>query len=264
VRRLAGCDTSAVHVCTVPPPTHAGGVRTSPTATVGQEQNRLLASLPHSDYARLLPDLGEVRLDVKRVLALADEPMRHVYFPRDVVISLLVSMEDGSAVEGASVGNEGMVGLSVFLGNDAPTDEMVVQIAGTAAQIPVESFRKALERSSAMRAVLLHYTQALMSHLARAAGCNRAHSVQERSARWLLMTNDRLGRDSFRLTHESLAGLLGVRRASISEAAETLQRAGLVEYRAGWMTIVDRHGLEMAACEDYRLVRDAYARMYRC
>ncbi len=240
----------------------AAGVRTSTTASAGRERNLLLASLLDVDYARLLPDLRDVWLDAKRVVALGNEPMRHVYFPRDSVISLLVSMEDGSTVEGATIGNEGMVGLSVFLGRDTPNDEMVVQIAGAATQMTLGSFRRALDQSAAMRAVLLSYTQALMNHLARTAGCNRAHSVQERCARWLLTSHDRVRQDSFRLTHESLAGLLAVRRASVSEAAETLQRAGLVEYHAGWMTIVDRRGLEAAACEDYLLVRDGYARMF--
>jgi CRP-like cAMP-binding protein len=198
----------------------------------------------------------------QQVLAFPDEPIEYVHFPRTAVVSLLVPMEDGSAIEGATIGSEGMLGLQVFLGEGGAREEIVVQIAGEAARMRVSEFRQAVATSSGVRIALSNYTLALMNQFARTAGCNRLHSVTERCIRWLLMSRDRLGRNAFPLTQESLAVLLGVRRASVTQAAGALQRARLIEYHHGAITILDGPGLEAAACEDYRLCREAYDRIY--
>jgi CRP-like cAMP-binding protein len=227
----------------------------SPGVACPPEQNRLLGALPSQQLLQLATELVPVRLEAQQTLAFPDEPILHIYFPRDAVISLLVTMEDGKAVEGASVGNEGLVGLQVFLGDGTATDEVVVQIAGEAARMRVSAFRAAVERSGEFQALLQHYTLGMMKQLARTAGCNRLHSVEERCARWLLMGRERVGRDTFPLTHAGLASLLGVRRASVTEAAGVLQGQGLIEYHRGSITIRDPQRLEAAACEDYRLSR---------
>jgi CRP-like cAMP-binding protein len=226
------------------------------------ERNRLLAALAAQEYARVLPDLDSVQLQARQQLTALDEPTERVYFPRDAVVSMLVLMEDGKVVESAMVGNEGIVGLEVFLGNGLGREDIVVQIGGMAGSMRSSAFRTAVRQSVALQTLLQHYSLALMNQLARTAGCNRVHSVEERCARWLLMSEDRVGRDSFPLTHEFLARVLGVRRASVSQTAESLQRAGIIEYRQGWIRILDRSGLESVACEDYRLSRGAYDQMY--
>ena len=225
-------------------------------------QNRLLAALPAEDYESLRGDLSMVQLKSREHIAFPDESIDRVYFPRNAVLSMLVLMEDGRSVESAAVGNEGLIGLEVFLGDGLARDEIIVQIAGDALSMSATAFRAAVARSVALQQLLQRYSLALMNQLARTAGCNRVHSVDARCARWLLMSQDRVGRDQFQLTHEFLAKMLGVRRASVSQAAELLQRAGLIEYRQGWIHIVDRNGLEAAACEDYRLTRLAYDQLY--
>lgn len=226
------------------------------------ERNRLLAALSIEEQAKLACRMESACLKVHQVLAYPDEPQTYVYFPRDAVVTQLVLMQDGAAVEGATIGNEGLVGVAVFLGDTAPSEEMVVQVAGEAARMPAADFRHSIANSIKLQAQLQRYTLALMNQLGRTAGCNRLHSVEERCARWLMMTRDRMGRETFPLTHESLAGTLGVRRASVTEAAGTLHRAGIIDYSRGSMTILDSAGLEAAACEDYRLSREAYDRLY--
>ena len=226
------------------------------------EKNRLLEALASAEPAQIGAHLEPVCLHAHEVLAYPDEPLAHVYFPCDAVVTLLVPMEDGAAVEGATIGNEGLVGLGVFLGDAAPNEEMVVQIPGEAVRMRAADFRRAVARSGQMQTQLQRYTLALINQLGRTAGCNRLHSVDKRCARWLMMSRDRVGRDTFPLTHESLAGTLGVRRASVTEAAGTLQRAGIIDYHRGCITIRDSAGLEAAACEDYQLSREAYDRLY--
>ena len=222
------------------------------------EQNRLLASLPRCEYARLMCDLEPVRLEANRVLVVPGVPIGHVYFLRKAVVSLLVAMQDGSTIEGATVGNEGLVGLALFLGETTANESMVVQITGEAARMSAAAFHEALGHCAGLRLLLHRYTLALMNQLARTAGCNRLHSVHQRCSRWLLMSDDRLSGETIPITHECLAVLLGTRRASVSEAAEILRRAGLIEYRRGQISILDRAGLERAACEDYRMSKHAY------
>jgi hypothetical protein len=176
---------------------------------------------------------------------------------------MLVLMEDGQSVEGATIGSEGVAGLSVFLGDGSSQDEVICQVPGPAARMSADRFRAAYERSRALHDQLHRYTLALMGQIGRTAGCNRVHPIDERCARWLLMTADRCGADEFPLTQEFLAIMLGVRRPSVTVAAGVLQHAGLIRYRRGIVSIIDRAGLEDAACEDYRLTRDIYERMYQ-
>jgi CRP-like cAMP-binding protein len=171
-------------------------------------------------------------------------------------------MRNGTSIEGATVGNEGMVGVQVFLAEGRATEDLVVEIPGRAERLPAALFRAATEASPALRSLLQQYTLALMNQLARTAGCNRHHSVGERCARWLLMTRDRAGTDTLPITHESLAGLLGTRRASVTQVAGQLKRAGLIDYRHGRLTILDAPRLERIACEDYLLTREAYDRVF--
>jgi CRP-like cAMP-binding protein len=233
-----------------------------PLTDAPPEANRLLAALPAADYARLLPALEPVRLEHKQVLTRMDAPIDHVYFPRDAVTSILVPMDDGQDVEGATVGNEGLIGLPVFLGDAMGTELVICQVPGAAFQITIAAVREVAAQSPALVRAVHRYTLALMGQMNRTAGCNRIHPVDERCARWLLMTADRVGRDTFSLTQEFLAAMLGVRRASVTTAAGMLQQAGFITYRYGQVRIVDRDGLEQAACEDYRLSKALYDRLY--
>jgi CRP-like cAMP-binding protein len=184
-----------------------------------------------------------------------------VYFPRDAVIVLLAVMDDGTTIESATTGNEGMVGVEVCLGDELALAVVVVQIPGEALRMPAGAFRQAIQSDPQLRTSMLRYTLALMNQVARTAGCSRLHSITERCARWLLMSADRFGRDHLPLTHESLATLLGARRASITDSLGLLQRDGIIHYQRGHIRILNRRQLEQAACEDYRMSRAAYDRL---
>jgi CRP-like cAMP-binding protein len=232
-------------------------------APPAQEANRLLASLPQSEFDALAPDLHGVHIEHKQWISRPEEQIEYVYFPRGAVISILAPMADGQSVEGATVGLEGLVGLAVFLGEGMAQEEVICQVAGPGARVPADRFRAAFEQSPVLERQLRRYSLALMAQLIRTAGCNRAHPVEERAARWLLMTADRAGTDEFPLTQEFLAAMLGVRRPSVTVAAGLLQAAGLIRYRRGIVKILDRERLEESACEDYRLTRDIYERLYQ-
>jgi CRP-like cAMP-binding protein len=210
----------------------------------------------------LLPELDRVHLNARQQLASRDQSTEQVYFPRDAMMSMLVLMEDGKTVESAAIGNEGIIGLEIFLGDGRAQDIVMVQIGGEAMCMPANSFRTSVAASHSLQTLLQRYSLALINQIVRTAGCNRVHSINERCARWLLMCRDRVGQNQFPLTHDFLARTLGVRRASVSEAAENLQRAGLIRYRQGRINILDGPGLERAACEDYRLSKAAYDRIY--
>lgn len=231
-------------------------------AVCGHGRNEILAALAANGEALLGSGAQIVHLNERQVLALADEPIEYVYFPLSAVVSLLVPMEDGTAVEGATIGWEGMVGLHAFLGQSATAEELVVQVGGDAVRMLPDQFRSMVARHGELQKLLYGYTLAFIAQLARTAGCNQVHSVGQRVARSLLMHRDRVGQDTFPLTHESLATLLAVRRASVTQAAEALQASGVVTYRRGSMTIVDTRRLEAESCEDYRLSRDAYQALY--
>jgi CRP-like cAMP-binding protein len=226
------------------------------------ERNRLLAALPDADYQALATHFQVVDLRAQQVLAWPDEPIRHVYFERDGLVSVLVPMEDGKSVDGAIIGNEGMIGLQAFLGDGIAREELVQVTAGQAVRVPIAAFREFVAHCTALHTLLSRYTLALMTDMARAAGCNRLHSVEQRLARLLMVMVDRAGRETFALTHDVLASLLGARRASVTRAACALAAARLIDYRRGHLTITDRLGLTQVACEDYRHSRDAFVRMF--
>jgi CRP-like cAMP-binding protein len=184
-------------------------------------------------------------------------------FPRGAVISVIVTMDNGEAVEGATIGHEGMIGLAAFLDDGISIDDAVCQVAGPAARLDVQEFRAMAERSPILQHVLRRYTLALMGQLTRTAGCNRVHPVEERLARWLVMTQDRVGADEFTLAHDYIAAMLGVRRPSVTVVAGVLHQADLIEYRRGRIRIIDREGLQEAACEDYRVTEEIYERLFR-
>jgi CRP-like cAMP-binding protein len=229
----------------------------SPLRT-GAERNSLLAVLPGPEYACLIASAQVVQLRLGQQLASPEQGFARVYFPRQAVVSMLVLMDEAKTVETALIGNEGMVGLEVFLGDGIPSDLMLVQVGGEAVGVSASTFVALAAGSLAWQEMLQRYSVALMNQIARTAGCNRMHDVRQRCARWLLMTLDRVGRDEFPMTHEFLASMLGIRRASVSGVAESLQRCELIQYRQGRIRILDRVGLEGEACEDYRLSKAPY------
>lgn len=219
-------------------------------------ENRLLATLPHQEYDRLLPNLETVSLDFKLVLYAPEDPIEYVYFPNNgVVVSLLLVMEGSIAAEVGMVGTEGMVGLSVFLGAETTPFRAIVQVPGDAMRMKADVFKSSVNQGGALNGLLMRYTQALLIQISQSVACKSHHSMEQRCCRWLLMTHDRAGSDQFPITQEFLSQMLGVRRAGVTEAAGVLQKAGLLRYSRGRMTILDRLGLEEAACDCYRSVK---------
>jgi CRP-like cAMP-binding protein len=214
----------------------------SPDMSAGQP-NRLLAALTADDAARLHPHLEPVKLQYKRKLYEADRPIKHVYFVQTGVASLVNTMRNGDAVEVGTIGNEGFVGLPVVFGDERAPSSVYVQVPGTGVRMTAERFRQELERSLSMRTSLFHYAHAFFNQVAQSAACAHLHPLEQRCARWLLMTHERMGTDEFPLTHEFLAMMLGVRRAGVTVAAGGLQRAGLIRYSYGRVTVLDHAGL---------------------
>jgi CRP-like cAMP-binding protein len=202
-----------------------------------------------------------VNLELKEVLFNVDVPIAHVYFPENTVVSVLGVMTDGSAVEVATVGREGMTGLPVFLGAQKTMAHALVQVPGQALRIEAGAFREQVQRLSGLRDVLNRYTQALFTLLSQGAACNRLHSIEERCARWLLQTRDRVGANEFPLTQQFLSQMLGVRRAGVSEVAAVLQDEGLIRYARGVITITHPAGLEAASCECYAIIKAEFDRL---
>ena len=217
--------------------------------------NRLLAALPAKEYERLLAGLEPVTLTYGDVLHEPGQQMRHVYFPNDCLVSLLTVIEGHSALEVGMVGREGMVGTRLALGIETSSVRALVQGTGTALRIKSASFLREFRRSPALQRSLFRFTDALMNQISQTAACNRFHVVQERLARWLLMTRERVPSSEFHLTQEFLADMLGVRRVGVTSAASALQRRKLISYRRGVITILDQQGLEAACCSCYRRVR---------
>jgi|SRR5581483_7028959 len=222
--------------------------------------NRLLAALPPADLAQLLSGLEEVRLASGQILLGPGEPLQQVYFPLDGVLALSVLMEDGSAIEVASVGNEGFVDVISVLNGDASSYEVSCQIDCRALRLEVEHLRRAFRRSRAVRTLLLRYAGVMLGTTGRSVACSLVHTPSQRLARWLLMTADRVAAE-LPLTHEQLASMLGVRRATVSVIAKDFRRRGLIEYRRGRINIIDRAGLEATACEDYGSFQREYGRL---
>jgi CRP-like cAMP-binding protein len=224
-------------------------------------RNSILERLSQEDYYRLSGHIEEVTLDFKRVLYEPGDHLSEVYFVEDGVISIITPLEDGGTVETGTVGNEGVVGLPIFLKTGHATERALCQIAGSAKRIPASAIDAEQRRGdSQLIALVLRYTSAVIAMTAQTAACNRMHPVEERMSRWLLMMLDRVGRPEFALTQEFLAQMLGVRRPTVNIAGATLQKAGLIRYSRGRVAIVDRGGLEAAACECYARIRDEFAR----
>jgi CRP-like cAMP-binding protein len=218
--------------------------------------NRLLAALPRQEYDRLLPHLETVALPARAVLHEAREPIAYVHFPCSGVVSLLCPPEEkGEGIEVGVVGREGVAGLTVFLGAEAAPTRCVVQVAGSAQRMRADDFRAYVQRDGVLHELLLRYTHAFLAQVSQSVACNALHPVGQRLARWILSVRSRLETDQFPLTHAFLATMLGVRRASVSEAAHTLQQAGLIRYGRGQVTVLDRAGLDTAACGCQRLVQ---------
>ena len=224
-------------------------------------QNHLLAALPPEEYARLLPDLEWVQMPLGHVLYEPGVQMRHVYFPTTCIVSLLYVMEDGASAEIAVVGNEGVVGVSLFMGGESTTSRAVVQSAGHAYRLKAQLLKDEFFRAGPMQRLLLCYTQALLTQMAQTAVCNRHHSLDQQFCRWLLLSLDRLSSNELIMTQELIANMLGVRREGVTEAAGNVQRAGLISYNRGRITVLDRPGLEARACECYAVVKKEFDRL---
>jgi CRP-like cAMP-binding protein len=223
--------------------------------------NRLLAALPLGERDRLRSHLEPVEVSLKEMLYGNNERISHVYFIDDGVISLIQYLEDAQPVEAATVGKEGMAGIPVFLGARSTQGAAICQIPGHARKLAVERFHELVRPGSPLHDLLHRYTQALMVLLAQNSGCNRRHSIEQRCARWLCMTGDRMDQDRFPLTQEFLGQMLGVRRAGVSPVANQMQRDGLISYNRGQITILDRAGLEARSCDCYRIIRSEFERM---
>jgi CRP-like cAMP-binding protein len=222
--------------------------------------NRLLAALPRAAYGRLAPDLELVTLTFGEVLYEPGDPIRHVYFPNDSLVSLLTVVDRHLALEVGMVGREGMVGVAFALGIVTSPVRAMVQGAGSAMRLKAIRFRSEFGQSELLRRQVLLYTHALMAQVAQTAACNRFHVVEARLARWLLMTRDRVASNQFRLTHEFLGHMLGVRRVGVTNAAHALRRRNLIDYSRGDIAIMNGRGLEAAACSCYERVQGRRAR----
>lgn len=224
--------------------------------------NRILDALPEKEFQRLLPALTPASFELKHQLLEPGKAIDSVHFPLSAVVSLLTTMDDNSGVEVATVGNEGIVGVPVFLGAQemGARDYYQVQVPGRTVAMDAAAFLKATRRDP-LRGLVQRYAQALFSQVTQQVACNGLHSVEERCSRWMLLTHDRVGSEEFPLTQEFLSQMLGVRRASMTLAAGALQNAGFIRYARGWITIVDRAGLEATSCECYRIIRTEFDRL---
>ena len=224
-------------------------------------RNRLLAALPPDDFALLAPALRPVDLELRQVLHEPGQPIAAVHFPEGGMVSMIAALEDGAMQEVGLIGREGVVGLAVVLGADSSPLEALVQAPGPALRMPAAGLKAAFERSPTLRAALLRYMQAFHLQVTRTAACNGRHALEERLARWLLMAHDRADGDRFPMTQEFIAMMLGVRRAGVSVAAGILQRAGVIGYARGCVTVLDRPGLEAASCGCYGTARRQFERL---
>ncbi|MGA8006522.1 MAG: Crp/Fnr family transcriptional regulator [Burkholderiales bacterium] len=231
----------------------------TPTTGAGKslppDKNLLLAALPAADYERLLPDLEPVPLPLGMVLYEPGDRMAHVYFPVAGIVSLLYVMENGASAEIAVTGNEGLVGVSLFMGGESTPSSALVQSAGHAYRLGAEILQREFERGGELQHLLLRFTQALITQMAQTAVCNRHHTVEQQLCRWLLLSLDRLPSNELRMTQELIANMLGVRREGVTEAAGRLQDAGLIRYQRGLITVLDRPKVEQRVCECYAVVK---------
>ena len=230
------------------------------TSSQTRERNGLLRALEPRAYERAMQEMEPLELATKQILWPRRAPIRSIYFPQTAIVSLVVVSREERGVEAATVGNEGFVGVPVALGVESTTLIAMAQVPGVALRMSVGAFRDLLREEPAFRDAVLAYAHTLLELTAQTIACNHGHQLTERCARWLLVTHDRVGKKVFFLTQEFLAMMLGVRRASVTVAAGMLQEAGLIRYSRGRVEVVDRDGLERAACECYRVISDSYAR----
>jgi len=225
------------------------------------QANRLLAGLPEQELRELEGHFEQVDLKAGAPIYSRNQRPTHVYFPLKGVASLVSDMEDGVVIEIATIGPEGIVGLPVVFGGETTPHRALMQVAGNAVRIPSDIFVELQSRMPHLGRLLMRYALALLNQIGQNAACNRAHTIEERAARWLLMTHDRVHEDRFYLTQEFLAQMLGVRRPTVSLAAGLLMKAGLIEYSRGQITILNRKGLEAASCECYRVITEEFERL---
>jgi CRP-like cAMP-binding protein len=223
--------------------------------------NHLLGAIAAADYERLRPHLEFVELELGRSIYEPGSEMPFVYFPTTAIISILHMTRDGGSTETAVVGCEGLVSIATYLGGGTTVGRAVVQIAGMSIRVPTQVIMQDFDRGRDVRRVLLRYTQALLTQMAQTAVCNRHHEVAQQLCRWILSTLDRVHTPEIRMTHQLIADMLGVRREGVTEAARKLKDAGVIEYSRGRLRVVDRAGLEAAACECYAVVREEYDRL---
>jgi CRP-like cAMP-binding protein len=219
------------------------------------QHNQLLAALSPEARERIYPQLQLVEMPLGKVLYESGDVMRHVYFPTDSIVSLLYVMEDGDSAEISVVGNEGVIGISLFMGGETTPSRAVVQSAGHAYQLIGHKLKDEFHRNGGMQILLLRYTQALITQMAQTAVCNRHHTVDQQLCRWLLLSLDRLASNELTMTQELIANMLGVRREGVTEAAGKLQKLGVIRYQRGKITVLDRPKLEQFACECYAVVK---------
>ena len=219
------------------------------------EDNHLLAALSPAERERLIPHLKLVPMPLGRVLYESGDVMRHVYFPTDCIVSLLYVMENGASAEISIVGNEGLIGIALFMGGETTPSRAIVQSAGYAYRLIGRELKEEFHRNGQMQLLLLRYTQALITQMAQTAVCNRHHSVDQQLCRWLLLSLDRLSSNKLTMTQELIANMLGVRREGVTEAAGKLQKLGVIRYSRGQITVLDREKMEQLCCECYEVVR---------
>ena len=224
-------------------------------------RNRILTRLPKADLKRLQRNLELIEIPRRTSLYEQNRPFDYVYFPESGVASILTVLRDGTETEVAATGYEGIVGLQVFFGAEVSAARAFYQVPGKAFRLPVQVFRAEIKRSAALADALLRFSQAFIAQLAQTVSCNRCHSIEQRAGRWLLMTQDRAGRE-FELTHEFLSHMLGVRRAGVTEVMSSLQKAGILRYSRGVITILSRKRLEAISCECYRSVSSEFDRLF--
>jgi CRP-like cAMP-binding protein len=224
-------------------------------------QNHLLAALPAEEYERVYPSLELVQMPLGHVLHESGVRMSHVYFPTTAIVSILNVTEDGASAEIAVVGNEGIVGIALFMGGETTLNRALVQSAGFGYRMKGQFLKNEFFRADSMQRLLLRYTQALLTQMCQTAVCNRHHSLDQQLCRWLLLTLDRLSLNQMKMTQQLIANMLGVRREGVTEAAGKLQAAGLIKYQRGWITVLDRGGLEDRVCECYDVVKKEYDRL---
>jgi CRP-like cAMP-binding protein len=224
-------------------------------------QNWLLSALAEAEWERLSPHLEPIAMELGDVLYDSGGKLSHVYFPTTAIVSLLYVMENGASAEIAVVGNEGLVGISLFMGGQSTSSQAMVQAGGDGFRLPASVLMQEFNRGGAVLHLLLRYTQALITQMAQTSACNRHHALDQQLCRWLLLTLDRLPASELVMTQELLSTILGVRRASISDAAGQLQRDGLIRYERGRISVLDRPALEGRACECYAVVKKEYDRL---